>query len=677
VTRRRWLARVAMGAVALTAGLGVGIAAAGSGGLDPSFGTGGTTVLERPTSTYPTPAELVSGGKIVAVSTSGGVITVSRLLPNGAPDPAFGGGDGQANIAPEGFPSAYALAIQSDGKIILVGFRNIGGTAEVAMVWRLKADGGSGAPNDALDPTFGTGGAVEINTFTHTVGSAVAVQPDGKIVVAGRGFNTSGPNKVAVWRLTAGGALDPSFDTDGTAEVSDTQEDCVNSIALLPDGKIVLAGSTALAVTPPDAVVWRLKANGGPGALNGALDPTFDTDGQADVDSGGQETANAVALQPDGRIVIAGHTEGGPLGGDAVVWRLKADGGTENSTNDALDSTFDTDGAASIGGAGVFASAGAVELQPDGKILVGGSRKIGTNPFDAVMWRLATNGGTGAVNGALDASFGTGGAAAVSIGSGASASALALQADRRIVAAGSTFGANLLLFRALGDPFAVTVAKAGTGSGSVQSSPPGIECGAVCSGPFDDGSGVTLTATPGAGSVFVGWSGAGCGATSACALTMGADQTVTATFEALAARRTKATISALRASRSTFTVGPSSTPLTGHTSARHHRRGTVFSFQLDQAATVVMAVQKKARGRRLGRSCRADSRRLRHKPRCTRTITVATLIRSAHAGLNKVAFSGRIRGKALSPGRYQVSFTAANSAGASSPKTLSFTIVRR
>jgi hypothetical protein len=92
---------------------------------------------------------------------------------------------------------------------------------------------------------------------------------------------------------------------------------------------------------------------------------------------------------------------------------------------------------------------------------------------------------------------------------------------------------------------------------------------------------------------------------------------------------------------------------------------------------VKIAIQATARGRRVGRSCRADRRRLRHKPRCTRTIRVATLIRSAHAGLNKVPFSGRIRGKALTPGRYQATFTATDSAGASASKTLRFTVVRR
>jgi len=139
----------------------------------------------------------------------------------------------------------------------------------------------------------------------------------------------------------------------------------------------------------------------------------------------------------------------------------------------------------------------------------------------------------------------------------------------------------------------------------------------------------------------------------------------------------KPTLSALGETNSVFVVGPSSTPLSGQTAQRRHKRGTVFSFRLDQPALVKIAITTKARGRRVGRSCRPDSRKLRHKPRCTRTITLATLVRVAHAGINKVPFSGRIRGRALKPGRYQARFTAIDSAGASRPKTLTFTIVRR
>jgi uncharacterized delta-60 repeat protein len=664
VRTRRWLARGAVAVSALAAGAGVGVALAGSGGLDPTFGTGGATILERQVSTWPTPAAPDPGEKIVAVtSPSNGTVVVSRFLPNGAPDPTFDG-DGQAVIKTAGALAGSGVAVQPDGKIVVVGFSNIGG-GEDATVWRLTASG-------ELDPTFGdsTTGTTQIHTGTLNLAEAVVIQPDEKIVVAGT-IETSAPQKVGVWRLTASGAPDPEFGSSGAVEISDGKEDLANALALAPDGKIVVAGSTTLALPSTDAVAWRLTTAG-------ALDTTFDTDGQADVDNGGSETANAVAVQPDGKIVMAGSSSAGLHGDNAVVWRLKPNGGT-GATNGALDPTFDTDGVAGIEDGG-FAEAKAMALQPDGKILLAGISQVGTGPYTAVIWRLNASGGPGPVDGALDPTFGSGGVSSIAEGSSAEAMAIALEPDRRVVAAGpieNVPNGSLLVFRALGDPFTVTVAKAGTGSGSVQSSPPGIGCGSSCSGPFDDGSQVTLTATPSAGSAFAGWSGAGCAGTGTCELTMSADQSVTATFDAAVRQPTKATITALRESNSTFTVGPSSTPLTGKASARRHKRGTVFSFQLDQAATVKIAIQTRARGRRVGRSCRPARRRLRHKPRCTRTVNIRTLSRSAQAGLNKVAFSGRIGSKALPPGHYQVIFTAVDSAGASPPKTLSLTVVRR
>ena len=140
---------------------------------------------------------------------------------------------------------------------------------------------------------------------------------------------------------------------------------------------------------------------------------------------------------------------------------------------------------------------------------------------------------------------------------------------------------------------------------------------------------------------------------------------------------TRAAIAGLSETNKVFAVGPGSTPLTGRTAAKRHKKGTVFSFRLDQPATVKIAIQVRARGRRVGRTCRPDSRRLRRRPRCTRTVTLATLTRTGHTGLNRVAFSGRIRGKALKPGRYQAAFTARDAAGTSTAKTLGLTIVKR
>lgn len=107
------------------------------------------------------------------------------------------------------------------------------------------------------------------------------------------------------------------------------------------------------------------------------------------------------------------------------------------------------------------------------------------------------------------------------------------------------------------------------------------------------------------------------------------------------------------------------------------RAARVFSFVLDRAATVKIAIQRRTRGRKVGRTCRAPSRRLRRKPACRRFATQVTLTRRARAGLNKVPFTGRIRGRALKPGSYRAVFTAtATGAARSTASTVAFRIVR-
>lgn len=108
----------------------------------------------------------------------------------------------------------------------------------------------------------------------------------------------------------------------------------------------------------------------------------------------------------------------------------------------------------------------------------------------------------------------------------------------------------------------------------------------------------------------------------------------------------------------------------------HHSRGTVFSFRLDQPATVRVAIQRLAPGRRVGRSCRPPSARLRRRPACTRTIAVTARRVPGHAGINRIGFSGRVRGHALAPGRYSAVFTATSAAGTSTPRRLAFRILK-
>jgi hypothetical protein len=127
--------------------------------------------------------------------------------------------------------------------------------------------------------------------------------------------------------------------------------------------------------------------------------------------------------------------------------------------------------------------------------------------------------------------------------------------------------------------------------------------------------------------------------------------------------RRKPTISQLAETDTVFAVAPTSTPLRGRTAAASRKRGRTFVFGLDQPATVTIVIATSA-------SCGRSTRRM---IRCART--VATLTRSAHAGFNKLAFSGRIRGKPLKPGDYRAVFAATSAGGSSAPEVLRFRIV--
>ncbi len=129
----------------------------------------------------------------------------------------------------------------------------------------------------------------------------------------------------------------------------------------------------------------------------------------------------------------------------------------------------------------------------------------------------------------------------------------------------------------------------------------------------------------------------------------------------------KPTISQLAETRTVFAAAPTSTPMRGRTAAASSRRGTTFQFGLDQPATVTVVITTSA-------TCRRTTSKMGREHRCIRT--VARFTRSAHAGFNKLPFSGRIRGKPLKFGDYRAVFTATSAGGTSDPKTLSFRLVR-
>ena len=271
----------------------------------------------------------------------------------------------------------------------------------------------SSAQTGGLDPSFGTGGTVTTDFGARDdVGRALALLPDGRLVVAGYAEGEDGA-AFALARYTPGGALDPSFGTGGTLTLApDSGTHRAHALALLPDGRMVVAGL----VGGGDFGVARLLPDGTP-------DSTFGEDGWVTTDfGGGEDEAHAIVLQPDGRIVVGGSSRFGAADGFALA-RYDADG--------SPDSTFGTDGRVTTGAASGVDRLAALLLQPDGHLVaVGTGGTEGSLSFALVRYLPS---------GSLDPAFGAGGLVTTSLGPLDDAATTAvLQPDGRLVVGGYT-----------------------------------------------------------------------------------------------------------------------------------------------------------------------------------------------------------------------------------------------
>ena len=297
------------------------------------------------------------------------------------------GADGRRIIT--GVSAAEALAIQPDGRIVVAGWN---GNVAVA---RLNPDGSN-------DPAFGGTRFVDFGSFD--LGQAVALQPDGKIVVVGR---TS--DNVTIARLNANGSLDMGFGSGGKRTIDYGGRDGAEGVVVQPDGKILVAGFGG---ADRNLLVTRLHGNG-------TNDTDFGSGGTARIDFGlGPEEGRALALQADGKIVVAGFTIGSTGDFDDVaIARLNPRG--------APDMGFGVQGRRKLSPAGPVARAEALAVQPDGKIVMAGTA---SDQF----WVMRLN-----PNGSDDDSFGGGGVRRVRFGSSfEGGGAVASQPDGKVVAVG-------------------------------------------------------------------------------------------------------------------------------------------------------------------------------------------------------------------------------------------------
>ncbi len=371
-----------------------------AGDLDPGFATGGGATLGG----VPVADLAVQpDGKVVAVGTLGDDIFVTRLNADGSPDTSFNG-TSQRAIDFGGVDIAQAVAVQVDGKIVVVGGADGPGGSDFAVA-RLNANG---TPDLTFNP--GSGGRFLLDLGGTDFATAVVIQPDTNIVVAGSGGASA---DFAVIRLTPAGALDPTFNPTGVGFgaqlVNLGGAEGAFAVALQADNRIVLAGTAG-----PDIGVVRLSDTG-------TLDFPFGAGGAVVVDAGGAaDAANAVRVQPDGGIVVAGGNDT-----DLVVLRLLPGDG-------AFDPSFGTGGRVVLG-LGALSVANALALQPDGRIVV-----VGDTDSDVFALRLDAAGG-------LDPDFGTGGAVQFDFTASDLGTSVALTPAGRVVVGGAAGTDGLLL----------------------------------------------------------------------------------------------------------------------------------------------------------------------------------------------------------------------------------------
>jgi uncharacterized delta-60 repeat protein len=412
--------------VGVPAGADPGVTAAGGGGrgpragtLDARFGTGGIVRTDYEGAPDGAGDVLVQpDGRVVAAGSWGrGTgnfgypdFALARYDRSGRLDPTFGTAGRVATDFFGGYDTVNTVLRQRDGKLVAVGsaFPVSGSHPSFALARYL--------PDGRLDPTFGDGGTVTTDVGPHGVAASAALQPDGKIVIAGFVYTADGEHgDLVVARYLPDGTLDPAFGVAGIVVrlgAPGLAYLLAQDLAIQPDGRIVTVGLTASLPEGTNIAVTRFRPDG-------SLDPSFGDGGIATVDFSADEFENATALSllPDGKIAVLARLEPSTW----VLGRLRPDG--------RLDTGFGTGG---IVRSHLDGEALDLLAQDDGRLVVAGRTAPTGTDFDVTLVRYRRDG-------RLDRSFGTGGVVTTDIaGSTDGAAAVTAGPHHTLVIAGTT-----------------------------------------------------------------------------------------------------------------------------------------------------------------------------------------------------------------------------------------------
>ena len=317
-------------------------ASAAAGGLDPTFSGDGKQSTDFGFGSGTAAATVRQpDGKIVAVGSTFGSIALARYNPNGSLDTSFSG-DGRQITDFGGFVAGRGVALQDDGKIVVVG--RAGDDFALARY----------NPNGSLDTSFSGDGKQTTDFGGFDQANGIALQADGKTVaVGGNGANSD----FALARYNSNGTLDTTLSGDGKQTTDFGNFDRANAVTLLPGNKPLAVGQSG-----NDFALARYNANG-------SLDTAFSGDGKQTTTfrphgTDDFDVPTAVALQGDGKIVVAGYSFNGSDYDFALA---------RYNPNGSLDTSFSGDGRQTTDFGGEGEHANAVALQGDGNIVAAGN----------------------------------------------------------------------------------------------------------------------------------------------------------------------------------------------------------------------------------------------------------------------------------------------------------------